>query len=283
MSALAIVKEFKNMEQHKTRFIDRLRSACTSWTGKIMISLGTFVLIKTLTDANLTGIALVVLALFGILGILENNPKGFSKTLYVVILILSFIVSILLWWNKYNPTAPKPQETGGRILPILISVSQANQQPVRMTSIEADKNKSELTVTLENSGMSDISSNLTVWIGIFPFFGTYNGDHIKWIKSKDKYDIPSGRIGQFTIKNAIESNMAVVVAIEGKELANGLLLDEAGISYTWNYWEDRYWTTWKDHKNFVSQTMRMEKVLDKFKGCVHTHSIDRDYSSCFTG
>ncbi|GEM_PF-3184225 len=156
-----------------------------------------------------------------------------------------------------------------------------NQQSVKTIAIDADKNRPELKAILKNVGLTDISSNVTVWIGVFPSFGSHQGGQIKWIKSENKHDIPSGRIGQFTVKHNIEPHMAVVAAIEGKEFPNGLLLDEAGILYTWNYWQYGGWTTWQDHKNFVTQTGKMEMALDEFKGCAHMHSIDRDYSACF--
>lgn len=156
-----------------------------------------------------------------------------------------------------------------------------NQQSVKMITIDADRKKSELTVILRNYGSIDISTDATVWIGIFPYFGSYNSDHIQWIKSDSKQDIPVGMRGEFTIKHIIEPHMAVVVAIEGKEFPNGLLLDEAGILYTWDYWQYKGWLPWRPYKTSVTQTPKMEMALDKFNRCAHAHSIDRDYSSCF--
>lgn len=206
-----------------------------------------------------------------------------------LLLICSIVLAVLLtsiWPFIENEIKASNQKKAGeqtkeRIQTLFIPIFQPTQQSFEMTSIDADKNKSELIVTLKNFGRTDILLDNTVWIGVFPFFGSYQGDQIKWIRSNDKQDIPSGMIGQFRIKHPVEPHMAIVVAIVGKEFPKGLLLDEFGILYTWDYWQYNGWTTWQDHKNSVTQTGKMEMVLDKFKRCAYNHSIDRNYTPCF--
>lgn len=271
---------------NEVRFCDKLITFFKSWpigvTGGFLMAF----LTKVLTDSNITALLLGVTVFFGVIGIFSNNITGWKKWVAFAILIIFFVVGILVWNAKYRLNSSRPiqvaeEKPSSMAILIQSSIPFIPMHTLTMTSIDADRKKSELTVILKNYGKMDISSDMAVWIGIFPYFGSYTSDHIQWIKSDSKQDIPAGMRGEFTIKRTIEPHMAVVVAIEGKEFPNGLLLDEAGILYTWDYWQYKGWLPWQPYKTSVTQTPKMEMTLDKFSRCAHKHSVDRNYLPCF--
>ena len=216
--------------QDKARFCDQLVTFFKSWP--IGVAGGFFMafLTKVLTESNITTLLLGLTVFFSVLGIFSNNIIGWKKWVAFGILIIVILTGILIWKTKYHKVAKEISPS----MEVLIqsSIPFTPSQTLTMTSIDADQKKSELTVILRNYGAIDISSDMTVWVGIFPYFGSYNGDHIQWIKADNKQDIPAGMRGKFIIKHVIEPHMAVVMAIEAKEFPNGILLDEAGILYT---------------------------------------------------
>ena len=68
--------------------------------------------------------------------------------------------------------------------------------------------------------------------------------------------------------------------LEDKELRKGIMLDEMHVAYTWNYWHVNEWTWWQNHRNNVTESLRMQDLLDKFNECIEEHSVNRDYETC---
>lgn len=274
--------------EHKPSRMDKFSTICNSWPIKIAAGFGMAFLIKVLTDSNIAAVFLGLAVFWALVGILHNNPIGWKKWVSILILIGTALAGILTWWIKYQPTAPSPaivaespkheqsKENQLLILQPLI-IPQETKPPMQL--IEIDPNQLNLTTILRNNTPSDIYSDVNVWLGIFQF--PEGIGHIKWIKSDNKSEIRSGGIGTFSVNFLTINSHFVVMAAEGREFPNGILLDESNILYSWKNWHNGEWARWHDNKHNVDESVKMEILLDKFKDCAHAHSIDRNYSACF--
>ena len=262
--------------QEQPKFVDGLRNFCTSWTGKVMISGGSFFLIRTLTDANLTATSLVVLIVFGILGIFENNPTGWKRAVYIVILIICFLAGGIIWLNKYQPFKP--------LTPNVTESQKLVVEP--RTLIPSAERSPKISIDLRITGTfvrtKDYKKEPKMRLGLIPFKGNdFLLGNKSWIEPEKV--IGEENLYEFKISDTQRkfSTQKVTMGFLTIEIDQRVALS---VYYTWDL-ESGQWTAWSrdlPEKQFAkSQSDEVQKFVEEFSGCLQSHFQDRNYTPCY--